>query len=194
MSETVISILLGIGLAASSGFRVFVPLFVLSLATHFGYVPVGESFTWIGSTTAIICLGVATFAEILGYYIPFVDNLLDTISLPLAGIAGTIAMASTMLHLDPMITWTLAIIAGGGTAAAISTTTAATRAASSVKTAGLGNSLVSTAETATASFLSVIAIFFPIIAFIFVVFVIIIGFKFFKRFFFKSNNKHKSLN
>lgn len=183
MSETVISILLGIGLAASSGFRVFVPLFVLSLATHFGYVPVGESFTWIGSTTAIICLGVATFAEILGYYIPFVDNLLDTISLPLAGIAGTIAMASTMLHLDPMITWTVAIIAGGGTAAAISTTTAATRAASSIKTAGLGNSLVSTTETATASFLSVIAIFFPIIAFIFVVFVIVIGFKFFKRFF-----------
>lgn len=183
MSETIISILLGIGLAASSGFRVFVPLFVLSLATHFGYVPVGESFLWIGSLTAMICLGVATFAEILGYYIPFVDNLLDTISLPLAGIAGTIAMASTMLHLDPMVTWSLAIIAGGGTAAAISTTTAATRAASSVKTAGIGNSLISTTETTTASFLSVIAIFFPVIAFIFVLLIVFLGFKFFKRFF-----------
>lgn len=183
MTETIISILLGIGLAASSGFRVFVPLFVLSIATHFGYVPVGESFVWIGSSTAIICLGVATFAEILGYYIPFVDNLLDTISLPLSGIAGTIAMASTMLHLDPMITWGLAIIAGGGTAVVISTSTAATRAASSVKTAGIGNPIVSTVETTTASILSLFAVFFPIIAFIFVLIILFIGFKLFKRFF-----------
>jgi hypothetical protein len=187
MTETIISILLGIGLAASSGFRVFVPLFVLSLATHFGYIPVGDSFTWIGSITAIICLGIATVAEILGYYIPFVDNLLDTISLPLAGIAGTVAMASTMLNLDPMLTWGLALIAGGGTAAAISTTTAATRAASSVKTAGLGNQIVSTTETATASFLSVLAIFFPIIAFIFVVLLVFLGFKLFKKFFISKN-------
>ena len=187
MTETIISILLGIGLAASSGFRVFVPLFVLSLATHFGYIPIGDSFTWIGSFTAIICLGIATVAEILGYYIPFVDNLLDTISLPLAGIAGTVAMASTMLNLDPMLTWGLALIAGGGTAAAISTTTAATRAASSLKTGGLGNPIVSTTETATASFLSVIAIFFPIIAFIFVLILVFIGFKLFKRFFSSKN-------
>jgi hypothetical protein len=191
MTETIISILLGIGLAASSGFRVFVPLFVLSLATHVGYIPVGDSFTWIGSVAAIICLGIATVAEILGYYIPFVDNLLDTISLPLAGIAGTVAMASTMLNLDPMLTWGLALIAGGGTAAAISTTTAATRAASSVKTAGLGNPIVSTTETATASFLSVLAIFFPIIAFIFVVLLVFIGFKLFKKFF-SSKNKTQS--
>ena len=191
MTETIISILLGIGLAASSGFRVFVPLFVLSLATHFGYIPIGDSFTWIGSFTAIICLGIATVAEILGYYIPFVDNLLDTISLPLAGIAGTVAMASTMLNLDPMLTWGLALIAGGGTAAAISTTTAATRAASSVKTAGLGSPIVSTTETAAASFLSVLAIFFPIIAFIFVVLLVFIGFKLFKRFF-SSKNKTQS--
>ena len=175
MTETIISILLGIGLAASSGFRLFVPLFVLSLATHFGYIPVGDSFTWIGSITAIICLGIATVAEILGYYIPFVDNLLDTISLPLAGIAGTVAMASTMLNLDPMLTWGLAIIAGGGTAAAISTT------------AGLGNPIVSTTETAAASFLSVLAVFFPIIAFIFVLVLVFIGFKLFKRFFSSKN-------
>jgi hypothetical protein len=183
MSETIISILLGIGLAASSGFRVFVPLFILSIATHFGYVPVGESFTWIGSFTAIICLGIATVSEILGYYIPFVDNLLDTISLPLAGIAGTVAMASTMLNLDPMLTWGLALIAGGGTAAAISTTTAATRAASSVKTAGLGNPIVATTETATASFLSIISVFFPIIAFVILILLVFLGFKLFRRIF-----------
>ena len=124
MLETIISVCLGIGLAASAGFRVFVPLFVLSLATHFGYVPVGDSFAWIGSLTAIICLGIATIVEILGYYIPYIDNLLDTLAVPLAGIAGTVVMASTLVDLDPMITWGLAIIAGGGTATAINSATA----------------------------------------------------------------------
>lgn len=140
MIETIISICLGIGLAASAGFRVFVPLFVLSLATHYGYVPVGESFTWIGSQAAMICLGIATVVEIFAYYIPFVDNLLDSIAIPLASIAGTIVMASTLVDLDPMLTWGLAIIAGGGTAAALNTATAKTRLASTATTWRLSQS------------------------------------------------------
>ncbi len=186
MIETIISICLGIGLAASAGFRVFVPLFVLSLATHYGYVPVGDSFLWIGSTTAMICLGIATFVEIIAYYIPFIDNLLDTIAIPLATIAGTLAMASTMIDLDPMLTWGLAIIAGGGSAAAISSATTATRATSSATTGGLGNSIVSTTETATASFVSITAIFLPVLAFLIVIFIVFIGIKLFRKFFRKN--------
>lgn len=185
MIETIISICLGIGLAASAGFRVFVPLFVLSLATHYGYVPVGESFTWIGSTTAIICLGIATVVEVLAYYIPFVDNLLDTLAVPLATIAGTVVMASTLIDLDPMLTWGLAIIAGGGTAAAINTATAATRATSTATTGGLGNPIVSTTETATASFVSITSIFLPILAFVMVLFIFFVGIKLFRKLFSK---------
>ncbi len=182
MTETIISIFLGIGLAASAGFRVFVPLFVLSIATHFGYIPVGESFSWIGSMPAIIALGVATIAEAIAYYIPYIDNLLDTIAVPLAAIAGTVAMASTLIDLDPMLTWGLAIIAGGGTAATINAATATSRLASTATTGGIANPLISTTETATASFVSVLAIFLPIIAFIFVLFIIFIGIKLFKKF------------
>lgn len=184
--ETVISICLGIGLAASAGFRVFVPLFVLSLATHYGYVPVGESFLWIGSTTAMICLGIATLVEIAAYYVPFIDNLLDTIAIPLATIAGTVAMASTMIDLDPMITWGLAIIAGGGSAAAISSATSATRATSTATTAGLANPIVATTETATASFVSLTAIFLPIVALLIVIFIVFVGIKLFRKFFRKK--------
>ena len=183
MLETIISVCLGIGLTASAGFRVFVPLFVLSLATHFGYVPVGDSFTWIGSLTAIICLGIATVIEILAYYIPYIDNLLDTLAVPLAGIAGTVVMASTLIDLGPMITWGLAIIAGGGTATAINSATALTRVTSTATTGGIGNHLVSTTETATASFVSVLAIFLPIVAFIVVILIIFVGIRLFKRFF-----------
>lgn len=185
MIETIISICLGIGLAASAGFRVFVPLFVLSLATHYGYVPVGESFSWIGSTTAIICLGIATVVEVLAYYIPFVDNLLDTLAVPLATVAGTVVMASTLIDLDPMITWGLAIIAGGGTAAAINTATAATRATSTATTGGLGNPIVSTTETATASFVSITSIFLPVLAFVMVLFIFFVGIKLFRKLFSK---------
>lgn len=181
MTETIISICLGIGLAASVGFRVFLPLFALSLASYFNVWELNESWQWIGSLTALITLGVATFVEIIAYYIPFVDNLLDSIAIPLATIAGTAVMVSTVADLSPVVTWALAIIAGGGTAAAIKSTSGATRVASSVSTAGFGNPLVTTVETGTSIIMSVVSIFLPIVALVLVVVVFYIIFKFYKK-------------
>jgi hypothetical protein len=179
--ETILSICLGLGLAASVGFRIFVPLFVLSLAGYFEIIPLNDSWQWIGSFTAIVTLGVATLTEIIAYYIPWLDNLLDSITVPLAAIAGTAVMVSTVADLSPVITWALAIIAGGGTATAISGTTAATRLGSTVTTGGLANPVVSTVETVTASVLSVAAIFVPIIALILVIFIAVIIRKVYKK-------------
>jgi len=81
--ETILSIFLGIGLAASVGFRVFVPLFALSLSAYFNVLELNSSWLWLGSLTAVITFGVATLFEIFAYYIPFLDNLLDTIAIPL---------------------------------------------------------------------------------------------------------------
>jgi hypothetical protein len=181
-TETILSIFLGLGLAASAGFRVFLPLFALSLASHFNVIPLNESWAWVGGFPAMIALGIAMIAEILAYYIPFVDNALDFIATPLAAIAGTTAMASTLIHLDPMLTWGLAIIAGGGTATVMQGMTSATRLASSVKTAGIGNPLVSTAETGSALTLSTLSIFVPIIALIIVIFIFGIVFWLYRRF------------
>lgn len=181
-TETILSLFLGIGLAASAGFRVFLPLFAMSLASHFNIIPLNESWSWVGGLPAMITLGVAMIGEIFAYYIPFVDNLLDTIAAPLAAIAGTAAMASTLIDLDPMLTWGLAIIAGGGTATAMQGMTSVTRLASSVKTAGLGNPVVSTAETGTAITLSSLSIFLPIAALIVVVFIFVIVFWLFRKF------------
>ncbi|TDU40207.1 uncharacterized protein DUF4126 [Gelidibacter sediminis] len=181
MTETIISIFLGIGLAASVGFRVFLPLFALSLASYFNVWELNDAWVWIGSLTAVITLGVATLIEILAYYIPFVDNLLDTIAIPLAAIAGTAVMVSTVADLSPIITWALAIIAGGGTAATIKSAGGASRMTSSVSTAGLGNPLVSTIETGTSIVMSVFSIFLPIIAFVLVIFVVFVIFKLYKK-------------
>ncbi len=179
--ETIISICLGIGLAASVGFRVFLPLFALSMASYFNVWELNSSWIWIGSLTAVITFGVATLIEILGYYIPVVDNLLDTIAIPLATLAGTAVMVSTMADLGPVITWTLAIIAGGGTAATIKSVAGTTRVTSTLSTAGFGNPIVSTIETGTSIIMAVFAIFLPIIALVLVIFVLFIIFKLYKK-------------
>lgn len=181
-AETVISICLGVGLAASVGFRVFLPLFALSLAAYFNIWPLNEAWQWIGSLPALTVLGVATVVEILAYIIPFVDNLLDSIAVPLAAIAGTAVMVSTVTDLSPVITWALAIIAGGGTAAAIAGTASATRLTSSATTAGVANPIVATVETASAVVLAVVSIFLPILAIILVIGIFFFIAKLYKKF------------
>lgn len=182
MTETILSIFLGIGLASATGFRVFLPMFAMSLASYFHAFELNESYQFIAGLPALITLGIATIIEIFGYYIPFIDNLLDTIATPLAAIAGTVVMASTLVNLPTEMTWILAIIAGGGTATVLQGMTSATRLASSVKTAGLGNPIVATAETGTATIMSALSIFTPIIAIIFVVILLGIVYLLYKKF------------
>ncbi|MBD0822597.1 DUF4126 domain-containing protein [Aestuariibaculum marinum] len=180
--DSIISIFLGIGLAASVGFRVFLPLFALSLASYFGVWELNESWQWVGSSAALITLGVATIVEIFAYFIPYVDNVLDSIAVPLAALAGTAVMLSTVADLSPVVTWALAIIAGGGTAAAISGSSGTTRLASTATTGGLANPVVSTLETGTSLVMSVLSIFVPVIAFVVVIFILFIIFKLYKKF------------
>lgn len=163
-------------MAASVGFRVFLPLFALSLASYFGVWELNANWQWIGSMAALITLGVATLFEIFAYFIPWVDNILDSIAIPLAAVAGTAVMVSTIANLDPVVTWSLAIIAGGGTATAIKGAGASTRLASTATTGGIGNPLVSVVETGTAVVVTAASIFAPILAAFLVV--LILGFIF----------------
>ncbi len=184
--ETIFSILVGIGLAASVGFRVFVPLFALSIATHYGVIPLNESWEWVGSSVAMVSLGVATVVEIAAYSIPWLDNILDSIAIPLAAVAGTAVMVSTVADLSPAITWALAIIAGGGTATAVQASTSTVRLTSTATTGGLANPVVSTIETGTSIVMSLLAIVFPVLAVIVVLLLLWILYKIFKK---KKNTK-----
>ena len=179
--EIIFSVFLGIGLAAAVGFRVFLPLLVLSLAGFYDYIPLNESWAWAGSLTAVITLGVATLVEIFGYYIPWFDNVLDTIAIPLAAIAGTAVMMATVSELSPVVTWALAIIAGGGTATAIKGNTPAIRLTSSATTGGIGNPIVATVETATSTVMSLLSVFIAPLAFLFVLFIFFGIYKFYKK-------------
>ncbi|WEK68671.1 MAG: DUF4126 domain-containing protein [Candidatus Chryseobacterium colombiense] len=181
----ILSTFIGIGLAAATGFRVFLPLFAVSLASYFHWIPMSESFEWFAGLPTLITTGVATVFEILAYYIPFLDHLLDTISIPMATIAGSILFASQFADLGTFPQWALALIAGGGTAATISTGFAGIRAASTATTGGLGNPVVGTTETAGAGLMSVLAmaapIFAGILALIFIFIAVSIGRKAWKK-------------
>ncbi|WP_027378783.1 DUF4126 domain-containing protein [Chryseobacterium daeguense] len=175
----VVSAFIGIGLAAATGFRVFLPMFAVSLASYLHWIPMNENFEWLAGLPTLITTGIATVIEILAYYIPFVDHLLDTISVPMATVAGSVLFASQFADLGTFPQWALALIAGGGTAATISSGFAGLRAASTATTGGIGNSVVGTTETAGAGIMSVLAMAAPIIAAIcaiaLVLFVIFVG-------------------
>ncbi|MDA0842135.1 MAG: DUF4126 domain-containing protein [Planctomycetota bacterium] len=164
--EYFIPAFMGIGLSAACGFRVFVPPFVMSVASHLGYeaFQFEGNFEWLGTWPATVALGIAVGVEVAGYYIPWVDNFLDTITTPLAVIAGTMATGAMLGDVDPAIRWGLALIAGGGSAAVIQTGTGIARAASTATTGGLCNPVVSTVEAGGSIFLSIMAIALPVVA------------------------------
>lgn len=159
-----VSIALGVGLASAVGFRVFLPLLITSVAAYGGYIPMSDGFAWLASPAAIIMLGVAALAEILAYYIPGVDNLLDTIATPTALVAGTLVSAAVMADLPPLVKWTAAVIAGGGAAGITQGVTAFIRANSTAFTGGLGNPVVATGELGGAALVSLLALAVPFVA------------------------------
>ena len=191
--QSILGALIGVGLAAASGFRIFLPMFAVSLASYMGWIDMTDSFQWLSGLPTLITTGVATIVEILAYYIPYIDNLLDTLSVPLATIAGSVLFASQFVDIGTFPQWALALIAGGGTAAAISSGFAGTRAASSATTGGLGNPLVATTETAGAGIMSILAMVAPVIAAIFavllVILVVFLGKKIWRRFRNYNNEK-----
>jgi hypothetical protein len=161
--ETFIGITVGIGLSAACGFRVFVPLLVMNLAALTGHLHLAPGFEWIGSDYATIAFGTATIVEILAYYIPWLDHVLDLIASPAAIIAGMVVTASVVMDISPFLKWTLAIIAGGGAAAIVQGVTVTLRTKSSALTAGIGNVLVSSVELVGSIVTALLAIIVPIL-------------------------------
>ena len=170
--EHVLTILIGIGLSATCGFRIFVPLLGMSIAFHAGALEFAPGFAWIGSWPATISFGIAMVLEIAAYYIPWLDNLLDTITTPAAIIAGTIATASMVGDVTPFFRWSLAIIAGGGVAGLIQGASVAIRGVSTASTAGMANPVVSTGELAASVVGTVLSILAPYVAIILLVFLL----------------------
>ncbi len=164
--ENLLSIFLGIGLSAACGFRVFLPLLIASIASLSGHLTLSHGFQWIGTYPALVIFSTASIIEITAYYVPWLDNLLDALAGPAAFVAGTLMAASSFIHMEPLLKWTLAVIAGGGTAAVFHGSTALLRGASTALTGGFGNHAVATAELGISIALSILAIALPLVGII----------------------------
>lgn len=155
------SIGIGLGLGAAAGFRVLVPFLMLSIAARFGHLPLADNMAWLSTYPALISLAIALLIEVLAYSIPWLDTALDTIALPIAAIAGTFLMAFAVNQYDPLLQWSLAIIAGGGTAATTRGLSSLTRIISTATSGGLSNFVVAIAELVGAIGLSILALTMP---------------------------------
>ncbi len=160
-AELITAVAIGIGLAASAGFRVFVPMLVAAIAARTGVLPLNESFMWLSSWTSIAILGTATVVEILAYYVPVVDNLLDTVATPLAVVAGTLLLTSVLPIDSELMRWITGAAVGGGSAAVVQSGSALTRLTSTKLTAGIGNPVVATVENVAATGTSVLSLIIP---------------------------------
>ncbi|MCI0538603.1 MAG: DUF4126 domain-containing protein [Verrucomicrobiales bacterium] len=157
----ILAFCIGVGLSAACGFRVFVPLLIMSIAAYSGELTLSSGFQWIGSPVALIAFSVATLLEVAGYYVPWVDHFLDAIATPAAIVAGTIVTASMVTGLSPFMRWTLALIAGGGAASLVQGATVLARGASFATTGGLANPVVATMELGGSVGTSFLALMMP---------------------------------
>lgn len=165
--ETMLSIFVGVGLSAACGFRIFVPLLIMSIASLSGQLVLSPEFDWIATYPALAAFSIATLFEVAAYYIPWADNLLDTIAVP----------AATVSEMSPFLQWGLAVIVGGGVAGTVQGFTSITRIASTVTTGGLGNPVVSTVEAGGSIVMSILAITLPVVAVIAVGVIIFFAFR-----------------
>ncbi len=190
--EGLLSLSVGVGLAAAAGLRVFLPLLLLGSAARLGWLPLTDGFDWLASGVGLGTLSVATALEIGAYYIPWIDHLLDIVAGPSAVVAGIVATAAVTTELPPPVRWAAAIIAGGGTAGVIQGLTTVARLKSSALTAGLGNPLLATLEWVGALATSLLAIVFPAVAVLFVVSAALCARWVTRRFFPRSRVTHTS--
>jgi hypothetical protein len=162
-AEHFFALTMGLGLSAACGFRIFVPLMLMSLMGNIGWVSLPSELMWAGTPVALLMLASATMIEVVAYYIPWLDNALDTLATPLAMVAGTLVTLGFAPEMSPLAQWSLALIAGGGLAGLTQGATVATRAASTATTGGLGNPIVSTLEAVFALCISLLAMAAPVL-------------------------------
>ena len=172
--EVALGLFAGVGLSAAAGFRLFVPFLIMSLASLTGNLELAPGFEWVGTYPAFFVFAVATVLEVAAYFIPWLDNMLDTIATPAAVVAGVLATAAMVSGMSPLLRWTLAAIAGGGVAGAVQASTVTVRAFSTASTGGLGNPIVAIGEFVSSVVTTIMAIVVPVLTFVVLVIVLLL--------------------
>ncbi len=180
-TSTILAVLLGLGLSASTGLNTFIPLLMLSGAARFNIagIELGERFGWLTSDVGLTVLVIAAVTEIVADKVPAVDHFLDSVGTFIRPAAATIATAAALTgaDVDPTVAAIVGFIVGTPTSLAFHTMKAGTRLASSTATFGCANPIVSLVEDFISVAFSILAIFAPVVV---PVLLVLIGFALWK--------------
>ena len=176
-----LAVLAGIGLAAACGFRVFVPLLVISVAGYTGHLELAPGFAWLATLPALVALGTATVVEVVAYYVPWLDHLLDVLTTPVALCAGALAMAATVTTLPPALHWLVILLGGAGSAGLVQGATVLLRLKSTAVSGGLANPVISTVELFGAVTTALLALVAPLICVVLLALLCVGIFRVFRR-------------
>ena len=152
--EVFIELLVGLGLASCAGLRAWLPMLVVSLLAHHGYLELNPSFAFLGRQDALVVFGTATVLEVLGDKFAVVDHCLDALGTVVRPAAGAVLVSATFVSLDPLVALCLGLSVGGATAFTVNAGKALARAKATALLpvhGGAGNAALSTLEDLTAA-------------------------------------------
>lgn len=154
---------LAYALTTSAGIRALLPLALLSVAAHFGYVNPPQPFSWLGSTSVTLVLVAVALAEMFADKIPLVDHALHFVQVLTKPAAAAILVAGTTHPQSQGVLIGLMVV-GALNALGVHAFTSSVRVASTATTAGVANPFISVFEDLAATFVSVLAFLTPFIA------------------------------
>lgn len=162
--DPLFALTMGLALAATCGLRAFLPLFTLSGLSLAGKVSLGVGYEWMGTWPAALAFGVAVVLELVGDKFPAVDHALDGVGVVIKPVAATLATASMITGMDPLLAAVVGLITGGVAAEVIHLGKAKLRLASSALTGTIGNPVLSVLEDIAAFFAVIVAVLLPALA------------------------------
>ena len=158
----------GVALAAATGLRAFLPLFVLGLAARLGWTAIRPAEQWLAGNLALIALGTATVLELLADKVPVIDHALDAMATIIRPAAAWLVSFGVLTPLGQEWAGALATLLAGG-AFGVHTLKAHVRVGSSITSVGVANPVLSAIEDVIAFLLTSAAIIAPIVALLFLI-------------------------
>jgi hypothetical protein len=158
------SIFSAFGLSASAGLNAYIPLLVVSLIAKFtNLITLNEPWSALESWWIIGLLAVLSVVEFFADKVPavnHVNDIIQTIVRPVAGAIVFAASANAVTEIHPILSLAAGLLVSGTVHVAKA---GALRPAVTATTGGTGNTIVSMAEDALSTILSIISVLIPIV-------------------------------
>lgn len=152
------------GLSASAGLNAYIPLLVIGVIDHYtDLLTLQKPWDTLSNPWILILLGILLIIEMLADKVPAVNHINDviqTVVRPAAGAVAFAASANVITNVHPVLALGLGLFVSGTVHA---TKSGVVRPAVTAATGGVANAPVSMAEDVTATGVSILAIFVPML-------------------------------